>query len=55
VVGGGELPIEKLGVIDTWSTHDTSAVQATVRYWDCASSLSKDASWMSVFKWFGTI
>jgi hypothetical protein len=45
VVGGGELPIEKLQLVGVWSTRDTSEVQARCRYWDEASSLAADASY----------
>jgi phage terminase large subunit-like protein len=45
ITGGGELPIEKLQTISVWNTHETSKISASCRYWDCASSFSKDASW----------
>jgi predicted phage terminase large subunit-like protein len=45
ITGGGELPIEKLQTVSVWNTHDTSKVSASCRYWDCASSQAKDASW----------
>lgn len=43
-VGGGQLPIEKIRYMPTWSARDPD-IQATVRFWDKAGSDKKGSAW----------
>jgi predicted phage terminase large subunit-like protein len=43
-VGGGQLPIEKIRFMTTWSTKDPEIV-VTCRFWDKAGSETKGSSW----------
>jgi predicted phage terminase large subunit-like protein len=44
LVGGGQLPIEKIQYMPTWSTHDSDIV-SSCRFWDKAGSEAKGSAW----------
>lgn len=43
-VGGGQLPIEKINFVQTWSPRDPEIV-SSCRFWDKAGSEKKGSSW----------
>jgi hypothetical protein len=48
IIGGGQLPIEKLIVLPYW---DRGKIVASVRYWDKAGTVGEDAAFTAGVSW----